>query len=128
MYDIYYAHHQWKYGTPIEKYEIDLIKRYFPNANVFNPSTDLLAKPDDDKAFILERCIGIVRDADILVFSSMDGMVGTGVYHEVMQAKNAGKIVFYIHQDELKTDFSLIERKESVRTNRLYGLVMITDW
>lgn len=27
MYDIYYAHHQWKYNTPIELYELDLISR-----------------------------------------------------------------------------------------------------
>ena len=31
MYDIYYAHHQWKYGTKVETYELNLIKRYFPN-------------------------------------------------------------------------------------------------
>ena len=24
--NIYYAHHQWKYGTEIEEYELDLIK------------------------------------------------------------------------------------------------------
>lgn len=105
-----------------------LIKRYFPHAEIFNPSTDLLTKPGDDETSIMEECLARVRDADILVFSSMDGMVGTGVYHEVIEAKKASKMVFYIHQDELRTDFSLIERKESVRTNRLYGLVMITDW
>ena len=130
MYDIYYAHHQWKYNTPIELYELDLIRRYFPKAKIYNPSTDMdiTSLPSFDEAAVMDECLVQVNNCDILVFSSMDGCVGTGVYHEVMEAKKAGKIVFYIHQDELKTDFSLIERKESVRTNRLYGLVMITDW
>ena len=40
MYNTYYAHHQWKYGTQIEQYEIDLIKRYFLGDAIFNPATD----------------------------------------------------------------------------------------
>lgn len=40
MYNTYYAHHQWKYGTQIEQHEIDLIKRYFPSDTIFNPATD----------------------------------------------------------------------------------------
>ena len=40
-YDIYYAHHQWKYGTKIEQYELDLIRRYFPKARICNPATDI---------------------------------------------------------------------------------------
>ena len=35
MYDIYYTHHQWKYGTKIEEYEIDFIRKCFPMANIF---------------------------------------------------------------------------------------------
>lgn len=31
---IYYAHHQWKYDTKIEAYELALIERYFPYAAV----------------------------------------------------------------------------------------------
>ena len=29
MYDIYYAHHQYKYKSIEEAYELDLIRRYF---------------------------------------------------------------------------------------------------
>lgn len=82
MYDIYYAHHQWKYGTPVEIYELDLIKRYFPNANIFNPSIDLKSIiSTDNEDLIMEECLETVRNSDILVFSSLDGCVGTGVYH-----------------------------------------------
>ena len=49
MYDIYYAHHQWKYNTQVEIYELDLIRRYFPNAKIFNPSVDLTHTKEDGK-------------------------------------------------------------------------------
>ena len=122
MYDIYYAHHQWKYGTKIEEYEISLIKRYFPHASIFNPSTDLNTK-DMTESAIMEECLRQVMDSDILVFSSVDGCVGTGVYTEVMRAKSQGKFVFYIHQDQLRNDFELNERPEKDRTDRLYAKV-----
>lgn len=130
MYDIYYAHHQWKYNTPIELYELDLIRRYFPKAKIYNPSTDMdiTSLPSFDEAAVMDECLVQVNNCDILVFSSMDSCVGTGVYHEVMEAKKAGKLVFYIWQDELRTDFQIIERKDSVKTDRLYGLVTIADW
>ena len=38
---IYYAHHVWKYGTPIEDYEIECIKKQFENAEIINPRTSL---------------------------------------------------------------------------------------
>lgn len=122
MYDIYYAHHQWKYNTTVELYELSLIRRYFPNASVFNPSIDL--KTDSkDESVIMSECLDTVRNSDILIFSSLDGCVGKGVYQEVMQAQNQGKIIFYIYQDGLRTDFGISERPESKRTDRMYANV-----
>lgn len=123
MYDIYYAHHQWKYGTKIEEYEISLIKRYFPHANIFNPSTDLNTKGMPEPA-IMEECLKQVMGSDILIFSSVDGCVWTGVYTEVMRAKSQGKFVFYIYQDKLRDDFDLVMRPEKERTDRLYANVV----
>lgn len=122
MYDIYYAHHQWKYNTTVELYELSLIRRYFPNASVFNPSIDL--KTDSkDESVIMSECLDTVRNSDILIFSSLDGCVGKGVYQEVMQAQNQGKIIFYIYQDGLRTDFGISEKPESKRTDRMYANV-----
>ena len=123
MYDIYYAHHQWKYGTPEEAYEISLVKRYFPNANIFNPATDLTTISSGDEAVIMNECLNVVMDSDILVFSSLDGCVGTGVFHEIKEAMRKGKIIFYIYQDKLITDFEVCERNEFDRTDRLYGFI-----
>lgn len=123
MYDIYYAHHQWKYGTKEETYELDLIKRYFPNAVIFNPSVDLKCQASDGEKAIMKECFEVVRNSDILVFSSLNGVVGTGVYHEVKEARKVGKIIFYIYQDKLITSFDIHTRKETERTDRLYALV-----
>ena len=63
-----------------------------------------------------------------LVFSSLDGCVGTGVFREVREAKTLGKLIFYIFHNGLVTDFDVDERKESERTDRLYGNVLFPSW
>ena len=125
MYDIYYAHHQWKYGSKVEAYEIDLIKRYFPNAKIFNPSTDLILPPSSNEESVMKRCLETVRNSDILVFSSMDGVIGTGVYQEVKEAKKNGKIVFYIYQNRLWTGFKTHLFDKPMREDRLHAAVEI---
>lgn len=125
MYDIYYAHHQWKYNTPEENYELDLIQRYFPNANIFNPSHDLKHTAADGEETVMAECLEMVRNSDILVFSSLDGCIGTGVYHEVQEAQARGKLVFYIWQDKLRPDFTMTKRFEGRKTDRIYGFVDI---
>ena len=119
-YDIYYAHHQWKYHTPVEGYELDLIRRYFPNAKIFNPSADLKTKSDSEEE-IMKECLSTVEKSDIVVFSSLDGTVGKGVYREVLHAQNIGKLVLYIFQDSLTTDFGLYINYNG--TDRTYAFV-----
>jgi hypothetical protein len=117
---IYYAHHQWKYGTEIEKYELDLIKRYFPNAVIFNPATDLKVDGRDEDD-IMDECLDTVRNSDIVVFSSMDGVVGKGVWLEVREALSANKLVLYIHEDRLNSN-AYLDRVLN-RTDRVYGSI-----
>ena len=127
--NIYYAHHQWKYRTLIEIYELELIIRYFPDSKIFNPSLDLTSvklaysSVERMEEAIMEECLTEVEKSDILVFSSLDGCIGTGVYHEVMKAKELGKLVFYIYHDQLYTSFSITKRGDQVRTDRLYAIV-----
>lgn len=124
MYNIYYAHHQWKYGTKIEQYEIDLIKRYFPDSVVFNPATELTTDPALGEEAIMEECLERVRNSDIVIFSSMDGVVGTGVYHEVQEARKNGKFVYYIFRNGLYTRFSISMLGDAQRTDRVYAEVI----
>lgn len=119
---IYYAHHQWKYGTKVEQYELDLIKRYFSHATIFNPSVDLKIKTTNEEC-IMEECLAKVNESDIIIFSSMDGCIGTGVYHEIEEAKKRGKLILYIFNDTLLTNFDIFDRPYSIRTDRLYATV-----
>ena len=125
MYDIYYAHHQWKYGTKIEEYELSLIRRYFYSGTIFNPATDLESTIEDGEVAIMEECFATIDKSDILVFSSMDGIVGTGVYHEVKEAQRLGKLVLYIYQDELHSNFNMEILDTNNHSDRLYGRVDI---
>jgi len=120
---VYYAHHQWKYGTKVEAYELDFIKRYFPHANIFNPSVDLKTKTTNEVE-IMEECLEKVRESDILIFSSMDGCIGTGVYHEIKEARKRGKLILYIFHDTLLTNFDIVEKSKFNRTDRLYAMVV----
>lgn len=119
---IYYAHHQWKYDTKIEAYELALIERYFPYAAIFNPSVDLKTKDCGDEEKIMAECLETVERSGFVVFSSMDGMVGKGVYEEVAYAKETGKMVLYMHRNALHSDFKIVRTPE-YNSDRLYGYV-----
>lgn len=124
MYDIYYAHHQWKYGTQVEQYELDLIRRYFPNAKIFNPSVDLIHIKEDGEEAIMEECLKTVRNSNYLIFSSMDGTIGKGVYQEVKEAERRGKTIFYIFRDTLNPGYKVHERLDSWwMTDRTFAFV-----
>lgn len=120
---IYYAHHQWKYGTRIEAYELALIERYFPYAKIFNPSTDLKSKDCGDEEKIMAECLENVENSNIVIFSSMDGMIGKGVYEEITYAKEIGKMVLYMNQNQFTTVFSLTPKPE-FHSDRLYASVL----
>ena len=122
---IYYAHHQWKYGTKIEEYELDLIKAYFPNANIFNPSVSLNidGKTEDE---IMDICLHQVGISDMVIFSSVDGLVGVGVFKEITHAKELKIPVYYIDRDELRYDFDMITNHLS-NSGRTFGRVDLLD-
>lgn len=119
--NIYYAHHQWKYGTKIEEYELDLIKAYFPNAAIFNPSVSLNidGKTEDE---IMDVCLRQVRNSDMVIFSSIDGLIGIGVFKEVTHARNLRMPVYYIYKDELRRDFDITPNRLS-DSDRTFGRV-----
>lgn len=116
---IYYAHHQWKYFTEIEEYELSVIRRYFPHADIFNPATDLKSKDCGYESIIMEECLNTVEGSDILIFSSMDGMVGKGVFEEVRKAASSGKLILYLIRDELTTEYEMYQRYGA--NDRLYA-------
>jgi hypothetical protein len=123
--NIYYAHHQWKYGTKIEEYELDLIKAYFPNATIFNPSVSLNINGETEDE-IMEFCLHQVGISDMVIFSSVDGLVGIGVFKEITHAKELNIPVYYIDRDELRYDFDMMANWLS-NSDRTFGRVDLLD-
>ena len=123
---IYYAHHQWKYGTKIEEYELDLIKAYFPNATIFNPSVSLNINGETEDE-IMEFCLHQVGISDMVIFSSVDGLVGIGVFKEITHAKELNIPVYYIDKDELRYDFDITANWKSNGNDRTFGRVDLLD-
>ena len=116
---IYYAHHQWKYNTEIEQYEINLIKSKFPQYKIINPNGGINFVNKDEEN-IMDKCLEEVRNSNILVFSSISGVVGKGVYLEVKEAYRNNIEVYLIFNNELyQGNFSFSIINES---NRLYAI------
>ncbi|HPE08119.1 MAG TPA: hypothetical protein PLT28_00105 [Saprospiraceae bacterium] len=123
--EIYYAHSVWKFGTQIEDYELDLIRAMFPGYHIINPAVDIPQCETEEE--IMVHCVNAVQIADVLVFSSVDGIVGKGVYEEIVEAINAGKRLFYIWQDTIIpcNDRLQLELLDDITTNRMYAKVML---
>ena len=120
---VYYAHHQWKYGTEIEKYELERIRDHFIcDLCIFNPSTDMPAeaKTEDE---IMAYCLNkVTNDTDVLIFTSMDGMIGIGVYKEVQAAIAAGVPVYYLFHEKFLTNQNFVLHPRYLN-DRLYAYV-----
>lgn len=122
MKNIYYAHHLFKYDTKIEEYEINLIKKYLPDYKILNPNGDILHEDLTNEEKIMAKCIDKVSGAESLVFSSLSGVIGKGVYDEVNHAMNLGKEVYYIHDNKVEPcaciGFEIINE-----SRRIYAIV-----
>ena len=124
---ISYAHHRWKYSTQIEAYELDLIRRYFPTSTIFNPSEhlDVEGRSEED---IMKECLDHVRDSDIVIFSSMDGVIGKGVYEELQEAYITDKLVLYILWDHLiNANFEILAMNDTSNGDRTYALIRFDE-
>ena len=122
---IYYAHHRWKYGTLVEEYEISLIKEKYPNMDIFNPSVDLKIEGLEEQE-IMRECFNVIDDCNIVVFSSVDGIIGKGVFEEIKYAKSRGRLVLYMYRGELHECWTVLTRSNSLN-DRLYANVYISD-
>lgn len=103
---IYYAHHQWKYGTKIEEFEIEMIRKAFPKMDIFNPATDLKTDGLSEEE-IMKQCLKEVDASDLVVFTTMDGYIGKGVLEEIRHAQSNGKVVLWFIGGEFRTDFAI---------------------
>lgn len=117
---IYYAHHRWKYNTDIENYEIGLIQKWLPPAQIINPNGHVNQNQSEEDA--MRDCFEAIKASDVLVFSSVSGIVGRGVYDEVHFAKELHKTVLYINKNRLCYFKGTLERVLT-ETDRVYAVV-----
>jgi hypothetical protein len=79
---IYYAHPTSLYNTPQEERDLALLKLLWPDAEIYNPNSELDQQKYKEHGFdwFLDR----VGDCDLVVFRSFpDGKIGAGVWNEV---------------------------------------------
>lgn len=119
---IYYAHHIWKYGTPIEDYELECIKKKFDSTEIINPRTSL--PQDRPESVILQSAYDTIKGCDALVFSTVSGMIGHGVFNEIAVAVNHGIPIYQIEGNDC---YKIIDADLKdiifVGDNRVYALV-----
>lgn len=122
---IYYAHHIWKYDTYIEYYELDIIKENFPNSDIINPNGYLEAEFGVSESELMDKCFEIIEKCDVLIFSSVDGIIGYGVFTEIETALEKGIPLYYIYQGKLHDRFRITELEDSIF--KLYAKVDIVE-
>ena len=118
---IYYAHHLWKYNTDIEKYELDIIKRYFPYDEIINPNGYI--EQGREESEIMIDCLSTIEDCNILIFSSVNGVVGRGVVDEFNKASKLGLPIYYIIDNILYDARPYSFKLTNSGNNRLYAIV-----
>lgn len=123
MSKVYYAHHIYKYGTQVEEYELSLIREYYPDAEIINPATAFEQQTAESE--IMKGCFNLIRKSNVLVFSSMDGVIGKGVYDEVMLAHEIGLPVYYLHYHGLRLvkNMKALKPMGNPSSNRTYACV-----
>lgn len=121
---VYYAHHVWKYGTSIEGYEIECIQKKFGAVEIINPRTFL--SQDRPESVILQSAYNAIKDCDALVFSTVSGMIGHGIFNEITVAINSG-IPIYQLEGNTCYEINNMNLKDIIfdGNNRVYALVHV---
>lgn len=124
---IYYAHHLWKYNTMIEEYELSIIRRYYPQEEVKIINPNGYINQNNTEAQIMEDCFKTIEECDTIIFSSVNGVIGRGVYEEVQKGIKLRLKIYYIENDMLFTfdenyEFGFLNQND----NRVYAIVART--
>lgn len=123
---IYYAHHLYKYDTRIEEHELGLIKRDLSRYEIINPNGDIVHSDLSSEQIIMDKCLSEISREDVegVVFSSLNGVVGLGVFQEVNYAISLNKKIYYIQNNNVK-EVNSIEFELTNDSRRFYAIVKI---
>lgn len=110
---VYYAHAMCMYGHPLERAELDAIRRGLPGHRIINP-----AEYDDHpekKREVLNFCLRLIeREAQGVVFSKVLGKITAGVGEEINHALRLGLDVFELTRDEAAGEWVFRRRRRPV--------------
>lgn len=88
---IYFAHSILSYGTSYEKTWLKILKKYYPNDIVINPSE--IKNPGSGMETFKEKIV----KSDLLIFTSCYNFIGKGIYEEIKMAKSVNISIFWLH-------------------------------
>lgn len=89
---LYYAHSMITYGTRKERRELNRIRKRFPDHEIINPAEVKFA---GNGAEMMQVCIEIVKQVDVVVLSEYRKHIGRGVYLE-LEAAVRGNVERYL--------------------------------
>ena len=92
-----------------------MIEKKFPNYLIINPNEWICQ--DNSEQAIMNQCYHFVKMSDVLVFSSLNTIIGRGVYEEVQLALEKNKDVYYL----LDNNFYKINLKDFLKVNIIYN-------
>jgi hypothetical protein len=122
---IYYAHHLYKYDTKIEEYELELISKILSKYDVLNPNGEIEHEDLSNEQKIMEKCLSEISKDNVIgvVFSSISGVIGKGVYDEVNHALSLGKDVYYIYNNAISKCSNISFELTNQDSRRFYAIV-----
>lgn len=92
MTTVYFACNLSIYDTPRYKILLRFIRKSYPDAIILEPKTLYINTPD-----WLRKWPDLLIRTDIFIFAGKPGgMIGRGVYQEVLDSVAAGKPIFYL--------------------------------
>lgn len=97
---VYYAHSLHIYNTPREDMEIFDIRTKFPNAEILDPNR--IISETSISSQVMKKCIRLVRQCDVVVFSEYGGHIGLGVYREIQCALSRRIKVYLLRGGEFR--------------------------
>lgn len=112
----------------IEEYELSIIRRYYPQEEVKIINPNGYINQNNTESQIMEDCFKTIEECDTIIFSSVNGIIGRGVYAEVQKGIKLRLKIYYIENDMLFTfdenyEFGFLNQSD----NRLYAIIMRTE-
>ncbi len=105
MKQAYYARSLLLRDSEKEKEQLALLEIMY---EVVNPSLEKVV----DEALIMKKCLELVANCDVVVFTDVDGFVSKGVYTEVKFAISKGIRVEYLKENEFVENWKLVMNDE----------------